>query len=173
MPFVISNASPLIFLAKIKKLNILKELWSEIIIPEAVQKEVIIKGRGKPEVEIIEDECKVWIKVLSAKNRSEVEALKAILDAGEAEVIALGQELNADLLLLDNREPRIFAKNLNLKVIGTIGIIIFAWQKSLIKDPLNEIHKLRANGFWLSDQLFEKIKQEILKMKPLSKRRKT
>jgi predicted nucleic acid-binding protein len=48
-------------------------------------------------------------------------------------------------------------------VIGTIVIIILAWQKSLIKEPLKEINKMRANGFWLSDQLFEQIKEEIAK----------
>jgi predicted nucleic acid-binding protein len=57
MPLVISDASPLIVLAKIKQLHILKELWSEIIIPEAVYKEVVIEGREKPEVEIIEEGC--------------------------------------------------------------------------------------------------------------------
>ncbi len=163
MSLVISNASPLIVLAKIQRLHILKELCSEIIIPEAVYKEVVIKGKDKPEVEIIEEGCKSWIKVIPVKNRPEVEALRAILDDGEAEVITLGQELKADLLLLDNREPRIFAKNLKLKVIGTIGIIILAWQKGLIEDPLKEINKMRANGFWLSEQLFEQIKEEVAK----------
>ncbi|RMG05064.1 MAG: DUF3368 domain-containing protein [Nitrospirae bacterium] len=165
MPLVISDASPLIALAKIRQLHILKKLWPEIIIPEAVYKEVVIEGREKPEVEIIEEGCKVWIKVIPVKNRPEVEALQAILDEGEAEVIALGQEMKADLLLLDNREPRIFARNLNLKIIGTIGIVRLAWQKGLIKEPLEEINKLKSKGFWISDQLFEQIKKEIVKIK--------
>ncbi len=57
-------------------------------------------------------------------------------------VKALGQELNADILLLDNREPRFFARTVNLKVIGTIGIIKLAWQRDLVKEPLKDLHNL-------------------------------
>ena len=73
-------------------------------------------GRGKPGASLMERVCKDWIKVIQVKNRQEVEALQTVLDEGESEVIALGQELEADLLLLDNREPRLFAKTINLKV---------------------------------------------------------
>lgn len=52
--------------------------------------------------------------------------LQAVLDEGEAEVVSLGQEMKADLLLLDNREPRLFARTVNLKVMGTVGIIRLA-----------------------------------------------
>ncbi len=71
-------------------------------------------------------------------------------------VKALGQELNADILLLDNREPRLFARTVNLKVIGTVGIIKLAWQRNLVKEPLEDLHKLRLNGFWIDDKLIER-----------------
>lgn len=60
MPVVISNASPLIGLVGIEQLHILKELWSEIVIPEAVYKEVVIKGIGKLGANVIEEACKEW-----------------------------------------------------------------------------------------------------------------
>ena len=161
MPVVISNASPLIGLCKIDLLSILKKLWSEVIIPEAVHKEVVIEGKGKPGVDVIENACKDWIKVISVKNMNEVEALQAVLDEGESEVIALGQELKADFLLLDNKEPRLFAKTINLNVIGTVGIIKLAWMKDLLKEPIKEIYRLRLNGFWIDDELIEKFKEEI------------
>src|SRR5208283_4508776 len=127
MPLVISNASPLIALSGIDHLGILKELWDEVIIPQAVYKEVVIEGKGKPGADRTAAICGDWIKVVSVKNRSEVEALQTILDEGEAEVIALSQELKANLLLLDNREPRMFAKSVGIPVVGTIGIIKLAW----------------------------------------------
>lgn len=160
---IISNASPLIGLARIEKLDILRKLWSEIVIPEAVYRETVIRGSGKHGADIIEDACREWIQVVSVKNRSEVEALQAMLDEGEAEVVTLGQEMDADLVLLDNREPRMFARTVNLKVIGTIGIIIMAWQKGLLKEPLEVINKLKANGFWIADQLLKKIDEDIKK----------
>jgi len=129
MPLIISNASPLIGLARIEQLCILRKLWSEIVIPDGVYKEV--------------------------------EVLQTVLDEGEAEVITLGQEIKADLLILDNREPRNFARTVNLKVIGTIGVIRFAWMKGLIKEPIHAINKLLLNGFWINEKLIEQIKKDI------------
>ena len=161
MTAVISNASPLIGLCKIDLLYVLKELWREVTIPEAVYREVVVDGKGKPGSNVIENACKDWIKVVAVKNRHEVEALQAILDKGESEVIALGQELKADLLLLDNKEPRLFAKGIDLDVIGTVGIIRLAWEKELIEDPVKQIHHLRLNGFWIHDEIVEQFKKGI------------
>ncbi|HPU44589.1 MAG TPA: DUF3368 domain-containing protein [Dictyoglomaceae bacterium] len=161
MSIIISNFSVLIGLSKIEKLDLLKELWKEIIIPEAVFKEVVIDGSGKPGVEIIAKACEDWIKIFPVKNKEVVKVLRAILDEGEAEVIALGQELSADLLLLDNREPRIFAKSININVIGTVGIIRLAWERKLIKDPIEELYKLRTNGFWIDEKIIERFKVDI------------
>lgn len=161
MTKVISNTSPLIGLTRINLLHILRDLWGEIIIPDAVYKEVVINGEGKPGVEAIKNACKGWIKIVSVKDKQEVDVLKAILDDGEAEIIALGQELNADLLLVDNREPRLFAASVNLKVMGTVGIVIFGWRKGIIENPINEIYNLRLNGFWISDSIIEQIKSSI------------
>jgi len=158
---VISNVSPLIGLCRIGLLHILKKLWKEIVIPDAVYREVVIEGSGKRGADIVVSACKDWIKVITVKNRNEVEALRTVLDEGESEVIALGQELNADILLLDNREPRLFAKTVNLKVMGTVGILKLAWQRDLVKEPLKDLHKLRLNGFWIDDKLIERFKSEI------------
>lgn len=159
MPIVISNASPLIGLARIERLHILKNLWSQIIIPTAVYKEVVLEGKAG--VGAIEKACKEWIKVVSVGNRAEAEVLQTVLDEGEAEVIVLGQEMKAKLLILDNRDPRDFARTVNLKVIGTIGVIKFAWMKGFIKDPIHEIDKLLLNGFWINEKLIKQIKKDI------------
>jgi|SRR5208337_197732 len=161
MPVVISNSSPLIALSGIDQLHILKELWHEVVIPEAVYREVVTNGIGKPGADKAAAACSDWIKVVSVINRSEVEALQTILDEGEAGVIALGQEIKANLLLLDNREPRMFAKAVGLPVIGTVGIIKLAWQKGFIKRPTDELYKLRINGFWIDDELMAYLKNDM------------
>jgi predicted nucleic acid-binding protein len=163
MSAIISNASPLIALCSIERLQILKSLWKKIVIPQAVYREVVEKGAGKTGAEVVASACDEWIKVVTVKNLEEVRVLKTVLDEGEAEVIALGQELKAKLLLLDNREPRLFASGVNLNVIGTIGIVKLAWEKDLIDDPIIELQKLRFNGFWISDSLMAKIKNDIEK----------
>jgi predicted nucleic acid-binding protein len=161
MSIIISNASPLISLCSINRIQILKSLWKGIIIPKAVYREVVEEGAGKTGADIISMACKDWIKVVIVQNTQEVEALKAVLDDGEAEVIALGQELNAKLLILDNREPRLFASAANLPIIGTLGVIKLAWRKGLIEDPAAELKKLRSEGFWIDDKLIGKVEKEV------------
>ena len=118
-------------------------------------------GKKKPGALEIGDACRSWIKVTNVKNRREVVALQAVLDEGEAEVITLGQEVKADLLLLDNKEPRLFAGTLNLEVLGTIGIIKMAWRKGLVSDPVSKLRQLRQKGFWIEDVLFSKILSDL------------
>jgi predicted nucleic acid-binding protein len=161
MSIIISNASPLISLSSINRIQMLKSLWKEVIIPGAVFREVVEEGAGKTGADIISMACKDWIKVVIVQNSKEVEALKAVLDDGEAEVIALGQELNAKLLILDNREPRLFASAANLPIIGTLGVIKLAWRKGLIEDPVAELKKLRSEGFWIDDKLIGKVEADV------------
>lgn len=160
---VISDSSPLIALASIKELDLVRKLWGHIIIPKAAFKETVVVGRKKPGASDIANACKSWIKVTNAKNRREVVALETILDKGEAEVITLGQEVKADLLLLDNKEPRLFARTLDFEVLGTIGIIKMAWQKGVVSDPVSKLRQLRLKGFWIHDVLFNKILSDLSK----------
>ncbi len=157
---VVSNASPLIGLSRIKQLHLLKKLWEKIVIPDAVYKEAVTDGAGKFGAKSISEACQDWITVVSVKNRNEVSALRTILDEGESEAIAYGQEAEADLLLLDNREPRFFAQTVKLRVMGTVGIIHFAWKKGLIQDPVNELNKLKNEGFWIDEILINFMKQK-------------
>jgi predicted nucleic acid-binding protein len=154
---VISNSSPLIALASIEELDLIRKLWGRIIIPRSVFKETVVAGKKKSGSMEIAGACRSWIKVTKVKNRQEVVALQAVLEEGEAEVITLGQEVKGDLLLLDNKEPRLFAETLNLAVLGTIGVIKMAWQKGILSDPVSRLQELRLKGFWIDDILFKRI----------------
>jgi predicted nucleic acid-binding protein len=163
---VVSNASPLIALSLIEKLYLLEELWEEIIIPEAVYYEVVIQGKRKPGASLIEKAIENrWIRVIQIKEKNAVKFLLPILDYGEAEAIVLAQEIQAGLVILDNREPRLFAHQVGLKVIGTIGIILKAYEKKLIKHPLEEIYKLKSYGFYIGDNLLKYIKSLLQERK--------
>jgi predicted nucleic acid-binding protein len=95
------------------------------------------------------------------QNADEVRALRAVLDEGEAEAIAMGQQLQADYILLDNKEPRLFARNVNLLPLGTVGILNLAYRRGYLKNPVDRLQSLRAQGFWISDALMERFKKEI------------
>lgn len=156
---VVSNASPLIGLSLIDKLYLLKELWGEIVIPKAVYEEVVIKGEGKPGALLVENAVKDGcIRVIEVKEKSSSKFLMSILDYGEAEAIVLAQEIKADLIILDNREPRLFAHQTGLKVVGTVGVLLKAYDKQIIKNPLEEVYRLRNYGFYIGDNLLDRIR---------------
>ena len=158
---VVSNSAPLIGLSTISQLDLIRKLWGRIAIIEVVFKETVVAGKGKPGALDIADACHGWIKVITAKNRQEVAALRAVLDEGEAEVITLGQKTKANLLLLDNKEPRLFAKSLGFEVLGTVGIIKMAWRKGLVRDPVRQLRQLRLKGFWIDDMFFNRILSDM------------
>jgi predicted nucleic acid-binding protein len=163
MKKVISNASPLIALSNISQLELLEKIFKKIIIPEAVYKEVVEEGKGRAGAKEVEKYVGKWIELKTVKNIDEVNALRAVLDYGEAEVIALGQEINADLLILDNKEPRLFAKHLGFKLIGTVGILLLAYEKELLENPIGKLLELRENGFYISDRLMKEVINHIKK----------
>ncbi len=83
---VVSNASPLINLARIDQLDLLPRLYGELLIPEAVWEEVVVEGAGQPGADEIK--AATWIKVQAVANRSLVQALRQELDPGEAEALS-------------------------------------------------------------------------------------
>ena len=158
MQKVVSNSSPLIHLAKIGKLNLLKYLFSEIIVPETVYKECVVEGGNRNDaVKIAEAR---WMKVQKIKDENLKRALMMELDEGESEAIVLALEESADLILLDDYDARRVARSFGLKVSGTIGILIKAKREGNIKSLKDEIEKLMKTGFWIGRELFERLLRE-------------
>lgn len=149
---VVSNASPLINLARIGKLDLLRELYGAIIVPEAVWQEIVVAGAGQPGADEIK--AATWIKTQSATNRQLVRVLQQELDAGEAEAIVLALQVGAELLLMDERLGRESARHLELRCIGLIGSLIEAKRKKLIPAIKPYLDVLRdMAGFRISDAL--------------------
>jgi len=100
------------------------------LVPKAVWREVVEEGKGQPGAQEVANAG--WIEVAEVKNRAVGEVLLAHLDRGEAEVIALAQERQADLVLLDEKEAREFAERLGLRVLGTLGLLVWAKREGLV-----------------------------------------
>lgn len=153
---VVSDASPLINLARIGKLDLLRELYGEVIIPEAVWQEIVVTGAGQPGADEIK--AAAWIKRQSATNGQLVRALQQELDAGEAEAIALASESGVELLLMDERFGRESASHLGLRCMGLIGALIEAKRKDLIPAIKPHLDALRDRaGFRVSDALYTRV----------------
>lgn len=127
---VISDASPLVSLARIDRLSLLRELYAEITIPPAVRTEVVVQGAGEPGAQEVKGAD--WIEVCQVGNPDLVRALRQELDAGEAEAIALAKELGAEFVLMDERLGREVAAHLGVRCVGTLGVLTEAKGRDLL-----------------------------------------
>jgi predicted nucleic acid-binding protein len=156
---IASNASALINLARIVKLDLLRALYGEIVIPEAVWQEVVVNGAGQPGSE--EVKAATWIRKQVVTNRQLMHVLQQELGAGEAEAIALATEIKADLLLMDERLGRETAHHLGLRCIGLIGILIEARRKGFITAVKPHLDALRnMAGFRIKPELYLRVLQD-------------
>ena len=155
---VISDASAIIALSAIGKLDILRDLFQEVIIPPAVFNEIVIQGVQRPGAEEVKN--KHWITVHSAQDNSSVAALN--LGKGEKEAIALFLELNADLLLIDEVKARKEAKQLGVTYTGILGVLVEAKRQNLIPMVKSLMDDLRIiAGFRISQPLYEFVLNEV------------
>ncbi len=86
--------------------------------------------------------------------------LETIVDKGEASAIALALELDNPLLIIDDLKGRKLAKKLNLNIAGTLGVILKAKEKGIIKSTKGIFEKLKQSNFRISD----KVETELLKL---------
>jgi len=161
LKIVVSDSSILISLSRIGKLYLIHKIFPEgIFIPAEVWKEVVESGQGRPgAIQVQEAE---WIKVKKIKNHKLSHLLKMDLDNGEAEAITLANEIDADLILIDERDARRVAKQLDLKVLGTVGLLIFAKQTGhmpSLKKVLDEL--VNQAGFRISKSVYNKALKSV------------
>jgi len=152
---VVSNTTPLISLSKISKIELLKLIYQEIIIPEGVVEEY---ERGKNK-KFYRDISKFdWIKVKKVENEKTFEFLLD-LDKGEAESIVLAKNIKADLLIIDELRGREFARLKGLTITGTVGVLLKAKEKKLIQTALPFVYELKEKGIWINDNLIQYVKE--------------
>ena len=154
----VSNASPLIALAKINHFALLRQLFQNIVVPEAVWEEVVVRGAGKPAAEaVLSAHQEGWLHQQLVKDALAVAVLRATLGPGESASIVLAREINASWILLDDDLARAQATRLQLAVKGTAGILLAAHQAGLLVDLRAALDDLRRRGFWLSDHVYRAV----------------
>lgn len=148
MPAV-SNTSPLILLDKIGHLWILERLFQQVSIPPAVNKEWLRPG-GYP--------VPAWLSTanLTPQALQVAENLSQKIDRGEAEAIALFSSTKSDWLLLDDLNARRLALAMGLPVVGTLGILVAAKQKGMIKELSPLLDALKSQRFYIADETLKK-----------------
>lgn len=139
---VVADASPLIALARVGRLVLLRDMFESLLLPEAVWREVAEAGLDKAGTGTILQAD--WIKRRPVSDTGLVSLLRRDLGAGEAEAIVLARETDACLLLMDEQMGRAAAKRLGLRVSGLVGVLIEARERGLLVDSeavVNELHE--------------------------------
>lgn len=153
---VVSDTSPITNLAAIGQLDLLRQLYQKVIIPEGVYHELTAIGGQHPGAIVSSLD---WVEIQSTSDQLLVTALRIELDDGEAEAIALAQQISADLLLIDERRGRIVAERFGLRVVGLIGILVQAKRQGLIQQLKPHLDLLIRSGFWISQELYNRVLQ--------------
>ncbi len=153
----VSNTSPLIVLAKSGYLENLPKIFKCVIIPNAVFNEIFRKEDVATRK--IRDLINFgFIQTEKVKNKELVDFINTDIGLGEAETIVLSLQLKPDYLLIDDYEARIYAKEISIKVIGTLGLIRVFRENNLIRKEVETIYKqLISANFWINKDLFFKV----------------
>lgn len=153
---IVCNSTVLIYLSKIDRLYLLRELFKTVLIPAEVKREVVDEGKRKNYIDAIEIEKTItdgWIKIEAIKIEP---ILKNIgVDKGEAEAISLAYNKRLGILL-DQTHAREAAKLLKLRPRGTIYVLLLALKKGLIDydNYLLCLLDLTQLGFRMSEEVY-------------------
>ncbi len=151
---VVSNTSPLTNLAAIGQFDLLRHLYGEIHIAMGVWDELGARGRRWPGHDEVANAN--WIRQVAVQDRNLITVLLRDLDRGESESLALALEINADLVLMDERDGRRVAQRLGLRTIGVLGILLEAKHHGLLTQTRPSLEALQHDaGFYVSDAVYE------------------
>jgi len=158
---VVSNTSPILNLAIVGQLELIRQQFGQVRIPLAVLSELKVLEDRPGSKEIQAAVGMGWIEVQEVSSQLSVQLLQQVLDQGESEAITLAIDLKADRILLDERDGRKIAKSLGLKVTGVLGILLRAKQEgdlSSFPDAINAL--IKTAGFRISPELLAKVLEE-------------
>ncbi len=151
---VISDTSPLVCLLHLNKIDLLKDLFTTVIIPPAVFEE-LIKAKIINETFL---QYNTFIHIKVPINSKQVEELMSVLDKGESEAIVLSTELKTDLLLIDEAPGRAIARKFGIPIKDVLGVLLQAKENNLLLGIKPLIEKLQTEiNFRINDKLLQKI----------------
>ena len=153
---VVSDTTCITNLMHIERLDILKSVFEQIIVPKQVYDELCVLPKQKT---ILETEK--WIICQEIQDRTLYEQVINDLDRGEAEAIALAHSLSADYLIIDERKGREIAESLGIKIIGLLGILVLAKQQNVISELKPLALDLISVGFHINPKLLARVLQSV------------
>ena len=149
----ICNTGPIIALSMIDRIGVLQHIFELIAVPEEVHKE-ILEG-GATNAGLANYRKVKWIKVVALSSPVDP-LLRTSLDPGEAAVIGLARELNANVVVVDERKARKLARTVyGLHVIGSARVLVEAKRRGLLDNIGSELQAMRDGGYWIGDSIID------------------
>jgi uncharacterized protein len=155
MSGVVSNATPLIYLAKVGRISLLEKVFGKVFIPEEVKAEVVDKGKllgEKPAYVVEKAICAGWLEVVATEDIE----VPLSLDKGERAVLSLAKKLRLKVVLLDEVAARSAARMLDLTPRGTVIVLLKGIEKKELDldEFLEVLHQLIKEGFRLKEEVY-------------------
>ena len=155
---VVADTGPLIALARAGYLELLQDLYHDILIPPAVHDELCLGSNRPGSKRIAEAVEQGWLNIHKpSSNTSSFSELVLILDPGEAEAIVLAEEVDCKFLLIDERKGRAIAKRRGVPIAGIAGVLLAAKKQGFIDEVLPIIKYLEDACYRLSPALIKEI----------------
>ena len=157
LPFA-ADTGPLIALARVDQLQLLARLVGNGLIPPAVHREAQIDS-GRPGARRIAEALSAgWLRVVAPPDDASVADLRRMVDAGEAEAMALCRHRQARLLLIDDAKGRKVAHRAGIPLVGVAGVLLAAKSKGLLGAVGPVLDDLIAVGYRLSHELMDGVR---------------
>ena len=155
MSGIVSNATPLIYLAKVGRIDLLRSVFGEVFIPEEVKVEVVDRGKllGERDAYFVERAINdSWLKVLSV----ETVEVPIKLEMGEVAVLSLAKKLGLREVLVDEVSGRVAARLLDLTPRGTVFVLLKVLEKREIdlNGFLEVLNQMIGHGFRLKEEVY-------------------
>jgi predicted nucleic acid-binding protein len=146
---VVLNNSPLISLWVLDRLDLLRDLFHEVLIPATVEEEFLAREGAARRQALA---AAPWIRSVELANPRRALAYVG-LDRGEAAVLALAEERDARLVILDDRKARRYAERMRFPLSGTVGVLLLAKETGKIDSLSICLNRLKEAGLFLSPAL--------------------
>jgi uncharacterized protein len=154
---VVADAGPLIGLARVGLLDLLRQLYGKVLIPVQVLEELQISEDRPGSLALRAAVQAGWLQSVVVASGEELESLGLALGPGEASAILLAGQGPCRFLLLDERRGRAVAKRRELRVVGTGGVLLTAKQQGLLDRVSAALDRLAEAGYRLAPDLRDQI----------------
>jgi predicted nucleic acid-binding protein len=150
---VIADSSCLILLSKIEELEILRSVYKQIHITPEIAEEF---GLDLPD----------WIEIKEVNNKALQLLFQETLDVGESSALALAYETQDCTVIIDELKARKTAAKMNIRMTGTIGLILIAKNQNKISSAKSVFDKIRSTNFRISDRIINEALKEAGELSP-------